>query len=103
MNEMFNVSGVFEGLRKIVGVKNDFSASVEHLSDCRSESAVDIIAPLTSPILRSTNKRKVDGDVINSGFSIKKKYLIFFVTEIGKFLTCLYLFQESDCGWHNSG
>lgn len=65
------LAGVFEGLRKIVGVKSDFSASVEHLSDCRSESATDL-APLTSPIIRSTIKRKVDVDV-NSGFSIKKK------------------------------
>lgn len=65
---------MFEGLRKIVGVKNDFSASVEHLSDCRSESAIDI-APLTSPIIRSTVKRKVDGEGINAGFSMKKKYV----------------------------
>ena len=63
--------GVFEGLRKIVGVKSDFSASVEHLSDCRSESAADLATP-TSPVIRSTFKRKVDID-INTGFSIKKK------------------------------
>ncbi len=69
--KLFFLAGVFEGLRKIVGVKSDFSASVEHLSDCRSESAADL-APLTSPIIRSTIKRKVDVDV-NSGFSIKKK------------------------------
>lgn len=63
--------GVFEGLRKIVGVKSDFSASVEHLSDCRSESAADLAIP-SSPVIRSTFKRKVDLE-INTGFSIKKK------------------------------
>lgn len=66
------ILGVFEGLRKIVGVKSDFSASVEHLADCRSESAADLAPLMTSPIIRSTIKRKVDVDV-NSGFSIKKK------------------------------
>lgn len=63
--------GVFEGLRKIVGAKSEFSASVEHLSDCRSESAADLVTPI-SPVIRSTFKRKVDID-INSGFAIKKK------------------------------
>lgn len=62
---------VFEGLRKIVGAKSEFSASVEHLSDCRSESAADLVTPI-SPVIRSTFKRKVDID-INSGFAIKKK------------------------------
>ncbi|EFX86241.1 hypothetical protein DAPPUDRAFT_313315 [Daphnia pulex] len=62
---------VFEGLRKIVGVKSDFSASVEHLSDCRSESAADLAIP-SSPVIRSTFKRKVDLE-INTGLSIKKK------------------------------
>jgi hypothetical protein len=79
--------GVFEGLRKIVGVKSDFSASVEHLSDCRSESAVDLAIP-SSPVIRSTFKRKVDLE-INTGFSIKKK-LVYGLLEKIVFLIQFY-------------
>lgn len=63
--------GVFEGLRKIVGVKNELSASAEQLSD-RSDVLAEV-APLTSPIImRTTIKRKVDID-LNLGLSSKKK------------------------------